>query len=237
MTHRASARITTRRTLRSVAVGLVVVSVAAIGILMSRSASLTVRSLGAGPLVGAPPLALPAASSPVVGSRDDVPATDGPGPAADDGAVGKEDGVLPDGVTVFDAAYPGLADLDPDLLRALQRAGRDAAHDGVPLYVTSGWRSRDYQEELLREAVAEYGSRARAARWVASPDTSPHVSGDAVDIGSADAMSWLSRHGARYGLCPIYRNEPWHYELRPTAIRSRCPRMYADPTQDPRMHG
>jgi CubicO group peptidase (beta-lactamase class C family) len=61
------------------------------------------------------------------------------------------------------------------------------------------------------------------------------VSGDAVDIGPSDARAWLSEHGAEYGLCQIYRNEPWHYELRPEAIDDGCPPMYADPTHDPRM--
>src|SRR6266511_1836338 len=89
--------------------------------------------------------------------------------------------------------------------------------------------------QLLREAVSEYGSEEEAARWVATADTSPHVSGDAVDIGHSDSTVWLSEHGAEYGLCQIYRNEPWHYELRPEAIDHRCPRMYADPTHDPRM--
>jgi D-alanyl-D-alanine carboxypeptidase len=44
-----------------------------------------------------------------------------------------------------------------------------------------------------------------------------------------------SEHGADYGLCQIYGNEPWHYELRPEATDHGCPPMYADPTQDPRM--
>jgi hypothetical protein len=61
------------------------------------------------------------------------------------------------------------------------------------------------------------------------------VSGDAIDIGHFDATVWLSEHGAEYGLCQIYRNEPWHYELRPEAIDHGCPPMYADPTHDPRM--
>jgi hypothetical protein len=61
------------------------------------------------------------------------------------------------------------------------------------------------------------------------------VSGKAVDIGPFDATAWLSEHGAEYGLCQIYRNEPWHYEFRARAIDRRCPRMYADPSQDPRM--
>ena len=70
---------------------------------------------------------------------------------------------------------------------------------------------------------------------MATPDTSPHVSGDAVDIGHADAAEWLSEHGAAYGLCQIYDNEPWHFELRPDAVDHGCPRTYADPTHDPRM--
>ena len=73
------------------------------------------------------------------------------------------------------------------------------------------------------------------ARWVATPKSSAHVSGEAVDIGPSDATDWLSEHGAAYGLCRVYRNEPWHYELRPAAIDHGCPSMYADPTYDPRM--
>jgi len=59
--------------------------------------------------------------------------------------------------------------------------------------------------------------------------------GYAVDIGASGAVAWLSEHGAAYGLCQIYGNEPWHYELRPEAIDHGCPAMYADPTRDPRM--
>ena len=153
------------------------------------------------------------------------------------GALGEADGAVPDGTSVFDDAIPGVANLDPALLDALRQAATDAASDGVEFVVDSGWRSPAYQEQLLREAVAKYGSEAEAARWVATPDTSAHVSGDAVDIGPSDAASWLSEHGAGYGLCQVYGNEPWHYELRPEAIDHGCPLMYADPTHDPRMHG
>jgi len=54
-------------------------------------------------------------------------------------------------------------------------------------------------------------------------------------VGPFDATTWLFEHGAEYGLCQIYGNEPWHYELHPEAIDHGCPPMYADPTQDPRM--
>src|SRR5262245_1180304 len=152
-----------------------------------------------------------------------------------DGVVTEDDGVLPDGKTVFDDRYPGVANLDPDLLRALREAATEAAADGIEIYVNSGWRSPDYQHQLLRDAVSEYGSKAEAERWVATARTSPHVLGDAVDIGDADAMAWLSEHGPEEGLCQIYGNEPWHFERRPEAIARGCPPMYADPTQDPRM--
>jgi D-alanyl-D-alanine carboxypeptidase len=151
------------------------------------------------------------------------------------GPLGEADGAVPDGTTVFDDGIPGVANLDPELLGALRQAATDAADDGVGLIVDSGWRSSRYQRQLLREAVSEYGSKAEAARWVATPNTSPHVSGDAVDIGPSDATAWLSEHGAEYGLCQVYGNEPWHYELRPEAIDHGCPPMYADPTHDPRM--
>jgi zinc D-Ala-D-Ala carboxypeptidase len=150
-------------------------------------------------------------------------------------ALGLADGAVPDGTTVFDDEVPGVAKLDPDLLEALRRAATDAADDGVEFFVDSGWRSWEYQEQLLREAVRKYGSDGEAARWVATPQTSTHVSGDAVDIGDSRATAWLSQYGAEYGLCQIYRNEPWHHELRPQAVDQGCPPMYADPTQDPRM--
>jgi D-alanyl-D-alanine carboxypeptidase len=150
--------------------------------------------------------------------------------------LGATDGAVPDGVTVFDD-IPAVANLDPALLVALRKAATDAADDGVKFFVNSGWRTPAYQEHLLQEAVSKYGSEREAARWVATPTTSPHVSGQAIDIGRSDATAWLSEHGAKYGLCQIYDNEPWHYELRPEAATRGCPPRYADPTHDPRMQG
>ena len=151
------------------------------------------------------------------------------------GVLGEADGVVPDGTSVFDDQIPAVAKLDPGLRKAIRLAAKRAAKDGVEFQVNSGWRSRAYQSQLLREAVSKYGSEEEAARWVATADTSPHVSGDAVDLAPSHATAWLSEHGAKYGLCQIYRNEPWHYELRSEATRRGCPRMYADPTHDPRM--
>jgi zinc D-Ala-D-Ala carboxypeptidase len=185
-----------------------------------------------------------ASSVPTAATRTDVPRGERRGlrsepagaPAeAHRGPLGEADGAVPDGTTVFDDEVPGVANLDPALLGALRRAATDAAGAGVEFVVNSGWRSSEYQEHLLDEAVSKYGSREEAARWVATPNTSAHVSGDAVDIGPSSAAGWLSKNGAEYGLCQIYGNEPWHFELRPDAIDHGCPAIYADPTQDPRM--
>jgi uncharacterized protein YcbK (DUF882 family) len=220
MRHAAAARTRSHGTLRPIAFGLLVVSAAVIGTLVYQSTSTSepsVREVRRGHHGGG-------ATAEVDGA---VPKTNG--------TVTRADGVLPDGVTVFDDRYPGVANLDPALLDALRRAAADAADDDVEFVVDSGWRSRAYQEQLLHEAVSEYGSEQEAARWVATPNTSAHVAGEAVDVGPSDAAAWLSEHGAVYGLCQIYGNEPWHYELRPDAAVHGCPPMYADPTQDPRM--
>jgi zinc D-Ala-D-Ala carboxypeptidase len=191
-----------------------------------------------------PPMSL-ARSSAAGPSSTDTPSSAGraapvPAPSRLDsaprgGELGEADGVVPDGVTVFDDDTPAVANLDPVLLAALREAAAAAARDRVVFHVNSGWRSVAYQAELLDEAVSTYGSRRAAARWVATPDTSAHVSGDAVDIGSTDAAAWLSAHGAGYGLCQTYRNEPWHFELRPDAAGRGCPVAFADPSHDPRM--
>jgi zinc D-Ala-D-Ala carboxypeptidase len=212
MSRTAAARTRTPRTLRPTAIGLVAVTAAIIGTLVYRPASPATPSFREGP-------------------RGDH----GGASTEADGVVTEADGVLPDGVTVFDDQYPGVANLDADLLQALREAAPDAGDDGIELYVNSGWRSPEYQDQLFREAVSEYGSEEEAARWVATVDTSAHVSGDAVDIGPFDATAWLSEHGAEYGLCQIYGNESWHYELRPLATDRGCPPMYADSTQDRRM--
>lgn len=150
--------------------------------------------------------------------------------------LSEDDGVLPAGTSVYDEHLPGVANVHRDLLRAVRRAAVDAAAEGIEFQVNSGWRSPAYQAQLLQDAVSKFGSRAEAARWVATPERSAHVSGDAIDIGPPRAAAWLSTHGARYGLCRIYQNEPWHFELRLDAIENGSPAMYPDPTYDPRLN-
>jgi D-alanyl-D-alanine carboxypeptidase len=129
--------------------------------------------------------------------------------------------------TPFNVNRPTIGNLDPDLLDAIRAAARDAQDDGVAMVITSGWRSREHQQRLFDEAVSTYGSEQEASRYVATPDTSAHVTGDAVDIGPTDADDWLSQHGADYGLCQTFANEIWHFELA-TNPGGRCPDLLPD---------
>ena len=236
MTYRKPARTAARRTRSTILAALAVVSAAVIG------------GFGYQSLAGSP-----SATSAIDVFRDEYrdPPSSPAAPPIDilrseprgalaprserQGELAEADGGIRDAATVFDEESAGVANLDAALLSALRRAATDAADDGAKFFVNSGWRSPEEQEQLLRGAVSKYGSEQEAARWVSTPNTSAHVSGDAVDIGPAGATAWLNKHGAEYGLCQIYRNEPWHFELRPEAITQGCPAMYADPTRDPRM--
>lgn len=156
-------------------------------------------------------------------------------PTVSPASLSEADGVIRDegAVSVFDET-PAVTNLDSDLLAAVRAAATAAEQDGVRMHVNSGWRSAEYQQVLLQDAVAEYGSEEEAARWVATPENSEHVSGDAIDLGPLTAQDWLAQHGDEFGLCQIYANERWHFDLRPAAVANGCPLMYDDPTADPR---
>ena len=141
------------------------------------------------------------------------------GPAAQD-TVG---GWLPDGgmLSPFDTNHPIVGWLDPALREAVQRAARSAEDEGIEMRISSGWRSKGFQERLFDTGVITYGSIETAREFVASPEKSKHVTGKAVDIGPVEADKWLIANGLKFGLCQIYANEIWHFEL--AAVDGRCP--------------
>ena len=137
--------------------------------------------------------------------------------ASASGALGEADGAVPDGATVFDDEIPAVANLDPDLL------GPCATPRPMP--PTTGSSSTSTAAGVRRRTRSSCfggGRRVRVGRG-----SSP-VGGDAGDVcprvggrgrrRAVRATAWLSEHGAAYGLCQIYDNEPWHYELRPEAV-------------------
>jgi D-alanyl-D-alanine carboxypeptidase len=140
------------------------------------------------------------------------------------GPPGAEDGVLPEHTSAFDTSLPGIAKLDPALREAVQQAEQAMKEDGITMQVTTGWRSKKYQQELLDKAIRKYGSKKKALEYVANPDESHHVTGHAVDIGPTKADDWLIRKGNRFGLCQTLSNEVWHFELV-TTPGGDCPPM------------
>ena len=81
------------------------------------------------------------------------------------------------------------------------------------------------------EPYSEIASRSSSS-WYAG-ERQPLVTVNSTP--SSDAAAWLSQRGAGYGLCRTYRNEPWHFELRPDAFDDGCPAQYVDSAHDPRM--
>jgi zinc D-Ala-D-Ala carboxypeptidase len=142
-------------------------------------------------------------------------------PPADPG-----DGSLPDGdtLTPFDVQDPAVGRLDPALLSAVQKAATAATAQGITMTITSGWRSPEFQQRLLDSAVQTYGSLAAAREYVQTPEQSKHVIGQAVDVGGVGADQWLIANGSRFGLCQIYANELWHFELA-TDEAGNCPAL------------
>ena len=143
------------------------------------------------------------------------------------------DGTHAPAASVLIVPKPGpVTALDRRLVAALGSARTAARRVGLTLVVNSGFRSWATQQRMYDAAVVRYGSARVARRWVLPPQESTHVRGLAADIGTPAAAAWLAGHGARYGLCRAYGNEPWHLEYRPdwvAAFGGRCPAVVPVP--------
>jgi zinc D-Ala-D-Ala carboxypeptidase len=165
------------------------------------------------------------------GTPSPVTAAPPPGPAVaveplsiGTGAEDTTGGSIPDGqfVSPFDVKNPAVGFIEPALLAAIQNAANAAAAEGVDVQLTSGWRSKGFQQRLFDQAVTAYGNAGLAAQFVASPEKSMHVFGKAVDVGPVVADQWMIANGSWFGLCQIYANEIWHFELAVDSA-GKCP--------------
>ena len=161
------------------------------------------------PTLPSPPIGLADRSSPLA-----PPVDPGDGSAPPDGRT----------LTPFDVHYAAVGHLDPALLSGIQNAATAAAADGITMTITSGWRSPEFQQRLLDNAIQTYGSYAAARQYVQTPEASKHVTGQAVDVGGQGADQWLITNGSRFGMCQIYANELWHFELA-TDAAGKCPAL------------
>lgn len=121
----------------------------------------------------------------------------------------------------------GTEGLEPLLALAYTMAEDEAHAVGVPMHITSGYRSREAQQAMWEDGLRTYGGPEEARKWVLPPDESTHVSGRAVDVGPREGAAWLESTGHRWGLCRVFMNEWWHFELRVMPGRP-CPPLIPD---------
>lgn len=121
------------------------------------------------------------------------------------------------------SAPAGENGLDPSFAQAIQAL---IAASGGRLYIQSGYRSDQEQQQLFDAAVQKYGSVEAARKWVAPPGKSNHNRGMAVDLGGDTALAHTL--APRFGLVFPMSWEPWHIE--PVHARdSSSPDAYTDP--------
>lgn len=133
------------------------------------------------------------------------------------------------------SVFTGDAGVIHPLLELRFKAAQTAAKkEGIPLRITSGYRSRSTQAKLFADEVLKLGSETEAAKWVLPPNNSHHPQGTAIDVNyNFDPVStkWLEVNGYIYGLCRAYANEWWHFEGL-TAPGKPCPPMKANALVD-----
>lgn len=105
-------------------------------------------------------------------------------------------------------------------------------HNGYRLYITSGYRTEQYQRQLYDNYVIDHGEEM-AKIYVASPGASEHHTGFAVDLSTVDAdlqrtpleyhpdREWFGKICSDYGFILRYpigseqithvAYEPWHF--------------------------
>lgn len=106
-----------------------------------------------------------------------------------------------------------------------------AAAAGVTLILISGFRSVDYQRQIIERKRARGDTLEQILRVNAAPGYSEHHTGRAVDIGTpgsapleeefenTDAFRWLQEHAGAFGFVLSYPRhnphqiiyEPWHW--------------------------
>ncbi len=118
---------------------------------------------------------------------------------------------VPENLVVPSVSQQNTQKLRVEAAAAIEQMFQGAANDGVKLYLVSGYRSYQEQQNLYREYVSRYGSE-RANMIDSYPGTSEHQIGLSVDLGAADrgcelrncfkgtaAYAWLQAHSYEYG--------------------------------------
>jgi D-alanyl-D-alanine carboxypeptidase len=110
-----------------------------------------------------------------------------------------------------------------------------ASRDGIRLLIVSGFRSYEYQAQLIRNKLEAGQDIAEILTVNAAPGYSQHHTGRAVNIATpgsrplmeefetSEAFAWLQQNGGHHGFSMTYPREhrsgfiyePWHWALEP----------------------
>ena len=134
-----------------------------------------------------------------------------------------------------DTAYENIT-VDKRILEDLQAMIAAAREDGISLWISSAYRSKSRQAQLLEQEINSHvqngltssEAAVQAVRLVMPAGYSEHQTGLAIDFNgvqedfySTDAYAWMDKHAADYGFIERYPRdkvdvtgidfEPWHY--------------------------
>lgn len=143
-----------------------------------------------------------------------------------------------------DTYDPG--DLDPTCSDWFYKLVSGAAKDKINIYLSSGYRSYDYQEQIYNNYVNKYGTET-ADTFSARPGHSEHQTGLAIDVNTIDdsfagtpEAIWLAEHCWEYGFIirypegkqaiTGYKYEPWHIRYVGSAVSKKIHEMGGDTT-------
>lgn len=156
--------------------------------------------------------------------------------------LGIPQGYGADGIPPYYAETDDLIEVGPNLVGKMQRLTPDtaamwqqmveaAAGDGVRLLIVSGFRSFEYQAQLIRNKLEAGQDIDEILKVNAAPGFSQHHTGCAIDIATpgsrplteefedSEAFGWLSGAAHQYGFSMTYPRanrfgfiyEPWHW--------------------------
>ena len=126
-----------------------------------------------------------------------------------------------------------MQQLTPEAAAKWQQMVEAAARNGIRLLIVSGYRSWEYQADLIRKKIAAGQTIEEILKVSAAPGFSQHHTGMAIDIATpgsrplteefetSEAFQWLTRHATKYGFSLTYPRdnaygfvfEPWHWAL------------------------
>ena len=143
-----------------------------------------------------------------------------------------------DGILIANKTYGLPTDYNPGLTeetkKAFENMSRDAAKENISLFISSGFRSYNYQKTLYNGYVNRDGKKA-AEKYSARPGHSEHQTGLAIDVNNPSSSfintkeaKWLEKNCWKYGFIirypkgkeniTGYQYEPWHIRYVGTSL-------------------